>query len=64
MYVPFLSVKLPTVYLKDSTQRYYEICSILLPICTVAKPVKAMCKYSEIPHSGEHRIFSANLGKF
>ena len=31
--------------LKHNTQRYWEIYSALLPICTVAKAVKAICKH-------------------
>jgi hypothetical protein len=34
----------PTADLIENIERYYEIHSVPLPICTVAKAVKAMCK--------------------
>jgi hypothetical protein len=34
----------PTPDETGNTQRYYGIHSVLLPVCTVAAAVKAMCK--------------------
>jgi hypothetical protein len=34
----------PAVNLIQNTQICYEIYSVLLPVCTVATDVKAMCK--------------------
>jgi hypothetical protein len=39
-----LGALFPAADLTENSQRYYEIHSVLLPICTVAKAVKAMCK--------------------
>jgi hypothetical protein len=44
----------PTADLIDNTQRYYEIYSVLLQICTVATAVKTMWKYC-------YRGFGCNL---
>jgi hypothetical protein len=35
----------PATDLIENMQRYYDIYSVLLPICTVALAVKAVCKY-------------------
>jgi len=35
----------PIADLSENTQTYYKICSLLLPICTIATAVKAVCRY-------------------
>jgi hypothetical protein len=43
--VTFPCLPFPTVNLTEKPQRYYELYYIPLPICTVAMPITAMCKY-------------------
>lgn len=50
-----VTVLLPTADVRANSQRYNESSYVLLPVCTMAMAVKAMCNYGRV--SDVIRIF-------
>jgi uncharacterized protein (DUF952 family) len=60
MYIPISSIYKSVTFLfstadiMENAQRFYEICHVLLLVCTVTKAVKLLCRYWS-------RVFGCNL---